>query len=250
MSGGCVNTISAASSNLAAPVEAPPVAWLSRLRAARGYDIAVRAVGSAWFLLLALFLARKILTHAAGMSITDFGPTGWSELLANVCLFLFYMSLWWFILIRPTPAARTDGVWPSLIAFAGTYLPWSIVLFAPGQATTGRSLASSALLLIGAISMVVIISHLGRSFSITPQAQKLVRTGPYAVVRNPLYLAEEVAVLGTLLQFYSTVTLLLFFVHGLLQVRRVFYEENLLRHCFPDYDAYTRSTARLIPYVW
>jgi protein-S-isoprenylcysteine O-methyltransferase Ste14 len=226
------------------------VSWLSRLRAARGYDIAVRAVGSAWFLLLALFLARKIFVHAARMSIVDFGPTGWPELLANACLFLFYMALWWFILIRPSPATRTDGLLPSLIAFAGTYLPWTIVLFAPGEASTGWSLASAALLLIGTVLMVIIIFHLGRSFSITPQAQKLVRTGPYAVARNPLYLAEEVAVLGILLQFYSTATLLLFLAHCVLQVRRIFYEETLLRHYFPDYDAYAKSTARLIPYVW
>ena len=51
--------------------------------------------------------------------------------------------------------------------------------------------------------MIVVIFHLGRSFSIVPQARTLVRTGPYKFVRNPLYLAEEVALLGTLLQFYS-----------------------------------------------
>jgi protein-S-isoprenylcysteine O-methyltransferase Ste14 len=245
-----MNTISVAGNEPAASPRLYFVNRLSRLRAARGYDIAVRAVGSAWFLLLALFLARKTLTHAAGMSIADVGPTGWPELLANVCLFLFYLALWWFILIRALPSARTHGVLPSLIAIVGSYLPWTMVLLAPGGASTGRSLASAVLLLLGTVLMVVTISHLGRSFSITPQAHKLVRAGPYRLVRNPLYLAEEVAILGTLLQFYSTATLLLFLAHCALQVRRIFYEENLLRRSFPEYDAYARSTARLIPYVW
>src|SRR2546423_1148825 len=89
LSGVCVNTISTASDKLAVPLHRPSVPWFSLLRAARGYDVAVRAIGSAWFLLLALFLARKTLIHAGGMSITDFGPTGWPELLASVCLFLF-----------------------------------------------------------------------------------------------------------------------------------------------------------------
>jgi protein-S-isoprenylcysteine O-methyltransferase Ste14 len=245
-----VDMILVAGSNSAAPPGRPSTRWLSRLRATPGYDPAVRVLGSAWFLVLAIVLATKVFAHAAAMSLADFGPTGWPELLASVCLFLFYMALWWLILIRSSPAARTDGALPSFIAFAGTFLPWTIVLFAPGEASTGRSLASAVLLLIGTALMVVIILHLGRSFSITPQARRLVRTGPYAVVRNPLYLAEEIAILGTLLQFYSPVTLLLFLTHCVLQVCRMFYEEKLLRHSFSEYDDYAKSTARLIPYVW
>jgi protein-S-isoprenylcysteine O-methyltransferase Ste14 len=98
--------------------------------------------------------------------------------------------------------------------------------------------------------MVVVIYHLGRSFSIVPQVRGLVRTGPYSVVRHPLYLAEEVALVGTLLQVYSLVTSALFLAHGALQVRRIFYEENLLRRSFPGYDDYAKTTSRLIPYVW
>jgi protein-S-isoprenylcysteine O-methyltransferase Ste14 len=200
--------------------------------------------------MLALLWARKSFTHAAAMRVADFTPTEWPTLVSSVCLFLFYLALWWFMLLRPSPTARTDGVLPSLIGFVGGYLPWAIVLFAPSEASVSQSLASAAFLLIGTALMVVVIFHLGRSFSIVPQARRLVRTGPYAVVRHPLYLAEEVALLGTLLQFYSPVTLALLLAHGALQLRRVFYEENILRRTFPDYDDYARSTARLIPYVW
>jgi protein-S-isoprenylcysteine O-methyltransferase Ste14 len=65
-----------------------------------------------------------------------------------------------------------------------------------------------------------------------------------------LYLVEEVALLGTLLQFLSPLTLILFIAHGALQIRRMFYEEDLLRRTFADFDVYARSTPRLIPYVW
>jgi protein-S-isoprenylcysteine O-methyltransferase Ste14 len=245
-----VDTISVASNDPAVAPFSSPANWLCRLRAVRGYDFAIRSFGSAWFLILALVLARKAFELSVGMSIADFGPSGWPALLSSLCLFLFYLALWWLMLVRPSPTAQTDGVLPTLVAFAGGYLPWTIPLFAPGGASVGQNLASAALVVSGATLMVVSIFHLGRSFSIVPQARRLVRTGPYAVVRNPLYLAEEVAILGALLQYYSLATLLLFVVHGVLQVGRIFYEENLLRRSFPAYSGYAASTSRLIPYVW
>lgn len=242
--------MTAADSNPADSPRSSFVIWLARLRAANGYEVAIRSIGSAWFLLLALVLARKSLGLAVGMNIADFGPVGWSALISNVCLFMFYLSLWWLMLVRPAPAARTDGILPSLVGFAGGYLPWTIPLFAPSSASAGQNLVSAALVVMGATLMLVAIFHLGRSFSIVPQVRILVRTGPYAVVRNPLYLAEEIAILGALLQYYSSVTLLLFLVHAALQVGRIFYEENLLRRTISDYHDYARSTFRLIPYVW
>ena len=217
---------------------------------ASGYDIAIRVLGTTWFLLVALAAALNAVNHAQAISLTDFDPDAGLALLASACQFLFYLALCWVMLLRPSPAARTDGVLPSIIAFVGTYLPWTIVLFAPSQTSTSQNVASATLFLIGAVSMVVVICHLGRSFSIVPQVRSLVRTGPYSVIRNPLYLAEEVALVGTLLQVYSPVTFALFLAHGALQVRRIFYEENLLRRSFPDYDDYANSTSRLIPYVW
>lgn len=215
-----------------------------------GIDVALRSLGSGWFLLLALVFVRKAIGLVADMNIVNFRPLEWSELASSICLILFYLSLWWLMLIRPAPMARADGVLPSLIAFAGGYLPWTIPMLAPASASATQNFLSAALVSIGATLMVVAIFHLGRSFSIVPQARSLVRTGPYAVVRNPLYLAEEIAILGVLLQYFCLVTLLIFLVHGVLQVRRVFYEEKLLQSVFIDYHDYARSTFRMIPYIW
>jgi protein-S-isoprenylcysteine O-methyltransferase Ste14 len=244
-----VNTILAASRDGVASFGVSAT-WLSRLRAARGYDLAVRLLGGGWFMALAIVVAGKAFHHGEAMTIGDFGPAGWPSLLASLCLVLFYVALCWLIILRSSPVASDEGVLPSFIAFVGSYLPWTIVLFVPGDASASQSLASAALLLIGSALMVFVIFHLGRCFSIVPQARTLVRRGPYAFVRNPLYLAEEVALLGALLQFYSPAMLALVLVHGALQVRRIFDEENLLRRTFPDYERYANSTPRLIPYVW
>ncbi len=244
-----MNTFRAAGGN---PTDSrcSPALWLARIRSAEGWDVAIRTGGSAWFLFLALALACKALGLTVHISSIDFDPAVWPALLSSACLFLFYLTLWWLMLIRPAPTARTEGVLPSLVAFAGGYLPWAIPLLAPDGASASQSLLSALLIVIGTTLMVVSIFHLGRSFSIVPQARSLVRTGPYAIVRNPLYLAEEIAIFGALLQYYSTVTLLLLLAHLVLQVMRIFYEENLLRHAFSDYEDYARTTFRLVPYVW
>jgi len=248
--GNSVSTFTAVSRNSADSPHSSSAQWLASIRTTEGCDVAIRTVGSTWFLLLAVVLAHKSFGLTVRINTTDFDPTVWPALLSNVCLFLFYLMLWWLMLIRPAPMARTEGVLPLLVAFAGGYLPWGIPLLAPDGASASQSLSSALLVVTGTTLMVVSIFHLGRSFSIVPQARKLVRTGPYAIVRNPLYLAEAIAIFGALLQYYSTVTLLLFLVHLVLQVRRIFYEENLLQHTFADYEGYTKSTFRLVPYVW
>jgi protein-S-isoprenylcysteine O-methyltransferase Ste14 len=244
-----VNTVATAHSDPVLISGSFAAAWLARIRAVRGYDATARVLGVGWFFALALAVAAKAVTHAR-MSIVDFNPAAAPALFSSVCLCLFYLALCWGLLLRPAPIARSDGVLPSIIAFAGTYLPWTVVLFAPGEPSTTEHFMSAALFLGGTMSMVVVIVYLGRSFSIVPQATTLVVAGPYAVVRNPLYLAEEVALLGTLLQCYSPVTFGLFLAHGVLQVRRIIYEETLLRRTFGNYDRYAASTARLIPYIW
>jgi protein-S-isoprenylcysteine O-methyltransferase Ste14 len=91
---------------------------------------------------------------------------------------------------------------------------------------------------------------LGRSFSLIPQARKLVTSGPYAIVRHPLYLVEEAAVAGVLLQYAWFAALPFLVLHVTVQIMRMQLEEKVLQKAFPEYAAYVRHTPRLIPGVW
>jgi hypothetical protein len=109
--------------------------WHGRLRATRGYDVVMGTLGSVWFFILALLMGFKALRQAEVMSAGEFSSAGLSALLATACLILFYLALWWFMLVRRSPAARSDGLLPSLIAFTGSYLPWIVVLFGGNRST-------------------------------------------------------------------------------------------------------------------
>jgi protein-S-isoprenylcysteine O-methyltransferase Ste14 len=223
---------------------------LSRLRASEGYERVVRDLGCVWFLLLAAVVIQGIYEHLETIRLGEVAIKDVADLISRLCITSVYASLAWLILHRPPAMARTQGILPAITALVGTYLPWSFMLVAADRDPTGLNPLSSVCMVGGTVGAVVAIFYLGKSFSIVPQARRLVREGPYLVVRHPLYLAEELALLGCLLRFFSSVTLALFAAHCALQVARIIFEERLMRGAFPEYEDYVRSTSRLIPYVW
>jgi protein-S-isoprenylcysteine O-methyltransferase Ste14 len=79
------------------------------------------------------------------------------------------------------------------------------------------------------------------------EARRLVTKGPYAIVRHPLYICEEIAILGVLIPVISPLAVLIVLVHALLQLRRMLNEEKVLRATFSEYEDYAARTPRLIP---
>jgi protein-S-isoprenylcysteine O-methyltransferase Ste14 len=203
------------------------------------YQRTMQLLGGMWFMLLALVYAIKI------GSFSD----SWLILVSSFCLASFYVLLGLLVMTRPPAKAHADGLLPRIAAFVGTYLPWTIGFF--GE--TGKALpnlASTVCLLTGMAMMLVTIRHLGKSFSLVPQARSVVQTGPYRWIKHPLYLAEEIAIFGVVLKVLSPLTLTLFVLHIGVQVCRIYYEEDLLRRNCPEYASYEASRWRLIPYVW
>jgi protein-S-isoprenylcysteine O-methyltransferase Ste14 len=204
------------------------------------YDRMMRLFGGMWFMLLALCVANKIWA-----SSTD----PWPSLLSSFCLASFYMLLALLIMTRSPAKAQADGLLPRIAAFVGTYLPWTITFFGKTDQAL-PNLVSTACVLIGIIMMLVTIRHLGRSFSVVPQARSVVQTGPYRWIKHPLYFSEEIAIVGAALQYLTPVTVIVLVLHFAVQVSRILYEEDLLRRNCPEYSSYEASRWRLIPYVW
>ena len=78
----------------------------------------------------------------------------------------------------------------------------------------------------------------------------LVTSGPYSVIRHPMYTSIFIFAIALLAgQFdYLKLIVSLVLVAGL--VVKMIYEEGLLCNHFPNYKAYMQKTKRIIPFVW
>jgi protein-S-isoprenylcysteine O-methyltransferase Ste14 len=117
----------------------------------------------------------------------------------------------------------------------------------------GLSLLGDALVLVG----FWVVFQVFRANSYTAatvevaEAQTLVTTGPYAVVRHPMYAGALLLMLGTPIALGSWWGLAASAVLAGAIVVRLLDEERLLTAELSGYVAYRETTRyRLIPYVW
>jgi len=83
------------------------------------------------------------------------------------------------------------------------------------------------------------------------RGQKVIDTGPYAIVRHPMYAGAFLYILGTPLVLGSYIGLALLPAILALFIVRIFIEERALRAGLPGYDDYAaRVRWRLIPGLW
>ena len=152
-------------------------------------------------------------------------------------------------LTRLRPLRKAAGLEPRIAAVLGTFLLTALAML-PRQELPPIALGfSSVLIIAGMLTSFVVLRWLGRAFSIMAEARRLVTHGPYRFVRHPLYVCEELAVIGTFIQVISPLALVIFIMHGVFQVRRMLNEERVLTASFPEYEQYARQTPRLIPAV-
>jgi len=154
--------------------------------------------------------------------------------------------------VRDKASATTRSFPARLIALAATFLPFLIpVLGDPagaGHFPRPAILAiSNVIILSGMAFAMAALGTLGKSFSIIPQARKLVVRGPYRLVRHPIYIGEITSMLGLTLAGVSIPKILVFLLLVGCQVYRALQEEKLLTTAFPEYADYAAKTARFLP---
>ena len=104
---------------------------------------------------------------------------------------------------------------------------------------------------VRAWSMRTLGSSYSRTLRTDDQEQALIDVGPYRLVRHPGYLGSLLTWAGFALT--SRRVPVVGVILGLLGVaygRRIAAEEQLLGRDLADYDAYSRKTKKLIPFIW
>ena len=154
------------------------------------------------------------------------------------------------VMVRMRPARKARGVEPRISALIGTFLLTVVVMFPRHDLSMLAGLVSAVLTLGGNAFAVVVLTQLRQSFSIMAEARQLVTEGVYRMVRHPLYLAEEIAAIGIVMQFFSLSTAAILAVQIGFQLRRMRNEEVILADTFPEYLAYRARTVRILPGIY
>jgi protein-S-isoprenylcysteine O-methyltransferase Ste14 len=209
-------------------------------------------IGRALLIVLMIANARASCLRVAALALhlfSAFDMLAALTLVAELGAFLFAALICILAVTRLQPVREAAG-WAPVATGLGGACVLTIINNLPVPALPiALSLLSVILLAIGNAAMVISICHLGRSFSILPQARRLVSTGPYAYVRHPLYVAEAIASMGMVLLHVSLAAVTVCVLQFALQLARVHYEETTLTAAFPEYAAYAARTPRFIPRV-
>jgi protein-S-isoprenylcysteine O-methyltransferase Ste14 len=181
----------------------------------------------------------------------DFGKLATADLLdfaAETVDTFFQLAIAILIVMRYRRVAATGGLYPRLVALLGSFLFLLLVPFlSRHELSPNLDFLSILLMLSGSILATVVLLYLGRSFSILPEARRLVVTGPYRLVRHPLYATEMICMLGLAIQFTLWPAVIVFLIQLVIQLERMRIEEQLLNRTFPEYEIYASKTTRLIP---
>lgn len=169
------------------------------------------------------------------------------DALAKIASLLFAALLIALVAIRKPASSGAPGFVPKAVAFLGAFLGIAILAL-PRQAIGWPLQIVSTVLALGGMSFAVYaLFWLGRSISVMSEARTLVTGGPYALVRHPLYLGEETALIGIALQFLSPLALAILVMQIGFQLARMRFEERVMTDAFPDYADYARRVKRIIP---
>ena len=170
-----------------------------------------------------------------------------ATLASDVCYFALVIAL---VLLRRMPVGKSQGIWPRLVALLGANLLIIVALLPRAPLSAPALTAATVLTGGGTIAEVIILFWLGRSFTILPEARRLVTRGPYRYLRHPLYLVSIIASIGAMMQFEQPWAFLLVAAADALQFARIHYEERVLRDTFPEYAQYAARTWRILPGIY
>ena len=198
-------------------------------------------------LFFSVFVADQLLqlsgTLHAARSVGD-----WLFVLRQL-LALAYFTMLVVLYSTRQPARGTDHrIAVIFVAFTGTFSAIGASFLPGGALRSALVLPGDILATAGLAYSVWALAYLRRSFSIVPEARRLVTGGPYALSRHPVYVGEIATALGVNLATAGWPAALAVAYFVCAELMRMRWEEGVLTRVFPnDYPAYAARVPRYFP---
>jgi protein-S-isoprenylcysteine O-methyltransferase Ste14 len=216
----------------------------------KAYDLMAALPLIAWYVLAVIAQLHPLHMQLAALDLALPQIATIMAILSKLASLLFALLLINFLLIRPPPKAGARRIVPRFIALLGTYIGVGIALLPQHSAPAWLISFSTLFAFAGMAFAIYTLAFLGDSFSLMPEARRLVTSGPYSVIRHPLYLGEELPLIGLVILNFSGATLAFLLLQMACQVYRMRFEEEVLTATFPEYLIYKSRTFRLLPGIY
>ena len=142
----------------------------------------------------------------------------------------------------------------SIVFFIGLLIPGFDFRFGWSNVPLSFVIISDAFVFLGymLIARVMEENRYASAIIQITEEQKIIETGPYKIVRHPMYTGGLIFILFTPLALGSYWALIIFSISTApALILRIINEEKLMITNLPGYSDYCRKTKyRLIPYVW
>ena len=198
-------------------------------------------------LFFSLFLARQLILLWSGFHGIK-GPYDLLFLVQQLLALAYFTMLVVLYAVRLPQRGTDHRLAVIFVAFSGTFAAISASFLPGGARREGLVLFADVLATAGLAYSVWGLAYLRRSFSIIPEARRLVTGGPYALSRHPVYLGEIATAVGVNLATGGWLSALAIAYFIVCEVLRMRWEERILLQAFPnEYPAYARRVPRYLP---
>lgn len=117
----------------------------------------------------------------------------------------------------------------------------------------GLVIAADVLVFLGYMVVIMVFRENRYASRIieVEKGQMVISTGPYSIIRHPMYLGTLIMFIATPIALGSYWAFIPFLIVPIVLVLRILNEEEVLLRDLPGYKEYCQKTRyRLIPYIW